>query len=114
MGLVENIKETAKLIQKIDNLDLYKRILDLQSEVMELVDENRRLKEELRVNTELTFDKNAYWIGTGKPREGPFCSCCWDGSGKLIRLHLVEIDGAVYCPSFAVHILSPPTPFYLV
>jgi len=87
MGIVENIKETAKLIQKIDNIDLYRRILDLQAEVMELVDENRRLKEQLQVRSELTFDKGAYWLGKDeKTRDGPFCSRCWDVDRKLVRI----------------------------
>jgi hypothetical protein len=40
MGIVDNIKDVAKTVRQIDNIELYKQILDLQGEGMELVEEN--------------------------------------------------------------------------
>ncbi len=87
MGVVESVKDAVKIIQQMDNLDLYRTLLDLQAQVMDLVDENRELESRLEVRDELAFDQNAYWRSTpGKRREGPFCSRCWDFEGKLVRL----------------------------
>lgn len=35
MGLYDGIKDAAKLIQKADNIELYQKLLDLSSQVME-------------------------------------------------------------------------------
>ena len=49
MGIVDNFKETAKLVQQLGNMDLYRRILDLQGEAMELTEQLRTKDEEIRV-----------------------------------------------------------------
>lgn len=54
MGITDNVKETVTLIQKIDNIDLYRKVLDLQSEVMAVVEENTELKRRLRISGDLT------------------------------------------------------------
>lgn len=91
MGIVDNIKDTVALIQKMDNLDLYRKVLDMQAEVMALVEENADLKRKLRVSDELVFRDNAYWRGQGSQREnGPFCPRCWDSEAKLIRLKITK------------------------
>jgi len=37
MGIVEDVREAVKLVQQVDNIDLYRKILDLQAEVQEMV-----------------------------------------------------------------------------
>ncbi len=83
MGAVDTLKETIGLIQKIDNLELYRQMIDLQTQVFDLVEENRSLKERLSTRETLTFRANAYWAG----EDGPFCSSCWDSKFQLVRLH---------------------------
>lgn len=83
MGIIETLKDTISVIQKADNLDLYKRMLELQTQVFALVEENRTLHERLAMKEKLSFRDNYYWIGD----EGPYCSPCWDGAGKLVRIH---------------------------
>lgn len=48
MGIIDNIKDIASIVQKADNIDLYSRILDLQKEAMDLVWQNNELKSEIR------------------------------------------------------------------
>lgn len=84
MGIIDTLKETVGLIQKVDNIDLYRRMVELQTEVYSVIEENRALKEKLATREKLTFRRNCYWIGD----DGPFCSRCWDVDGKLVRLHL--------------------------
>ena len=84
MGAVDTLKEVVGLIQKVDNIDLYRKVMSLQEQVYELFEENRLLKERLTMRETLQFKSNAYWRGD----EGPFCSSCWDGEQKLVRLHI--------------------------
>jgi len=94
-------------VQQIDNVDLYQKILDLQSEVMELCDENAALKAQVKHLSEkfglkesLVFEKNFYWLPEqgGESKSGPFCSSCWDSQMNLIRL--VTVQGKYYgCPT---------------
>jgi hypothetical protein len=90
MGVIETVKDIGVLIQKLDNMDLVKRLVELQEEVYEVVVENRDLKEQnrtlqekLTTREQLAFRNNAYW----KREDGPFCSRCWDGESQLVRLH---------------------------
>lgn len=84
MGIVDTLKETVGLIQKVDNIDLYRRMLELQAQVLSLVEENRVLRENLADRQSVTFRDNAYWQEDGSS----FCSKCFDVEQKLVRLHL--------------------------
>ncbi len=106
MGLIETTKEVVGLLQQIDNLELYRRMIELQQQAYALVDENRVLKERLATRDELTFRKNAYWRGEA---DGPFCSPCWDSKSTLIRLH-VRQGYQPQCPSCKHSAADPDTP----
>ena len=45
MGILDTLKDAVTLIQKADNIELNRTILGLQSQVFDLVEENRRLKD---------------------------------------------------------------------
>ncbi len=60
---------------------------------MDLMEENRRLKEEInsikenyKLGKKLVIEKSAYWEINGNEKNGPFCSGCWDNNNKLIRI----------------------------
>ncbi len=36
MGMIEDIKEAVKIVQQIDNMELYRKLLDLQVEALDL------------------------------------------------------------------------------
>jgi regulator of replication initiation timing len=107
MGIIDKVKSIASMIQKVDNIELYKTILDLQANVMELVEENGRLKsdlaefsEKLKTKESLFFEHDAYWSKKADgTKDGPFCSNCWDSKQKLIRLHLWGNDEYSGCPN---------------
>ena len=46
MGLYEGIKDVAKVVQQADNIELYKQLLDLSNQALEMQAEIARLKEE--------------------------------------------------------------------
>lgn len=104
MGIVDTVKDVAKLVQRADNIELYGKILELQSQIMGLLEENRDLKEQLRelrdnsdFRTSLVFEGNCYVRDTEAGREH-YCSKCLDAEGKAIRLQRLD-RGLLYCPS---------------
>ena len=67
MNIIDNAKEVVKIIQQIDNIELYRKILDLQSEINNLVSENTSLKQQLQecqerllIQQSLMFEDNVY------------------------------------------------------
>lgn len=114
MSIIENAKEAVKLVQQIDNIELYRTILNLQAEIMEVVDQNRtlkseneELKEQLKFKEGLIFEGKAYWFKNSEGiKEGPFCSNCWDVKKLSVRLH---VDGTYhFCPNCKVEFRYPP------
>ena len=97
MSILEDLKGVVSTIQKIDNIELYRQILDLQKEVLQVVSENVDLKaqlssvkDELRLRRTLRFEYNAYWSGeTLETSDGPFCAMCWDTKQQLVRMLVV-------------------------
>lgn len=118
MSIIDDVKSVAKLIQQIDNVELYRKILDLQGEVMGLVQENSELrkemaalKEHLRVTESLKFERNVYW--NEKPdgtKEGPFCSKCWDKEKLLVRMTTMGNPQYHRCPACNVAINTSGRP----
>jgi hypothetical protein len=106
MGAVENVKEVADLIRKFNDIDLNRRILKLEEEVIDLTRDKRRAEERveelthaLRFKTQLTFKDPYYWID-GDPN--PYCPACWDT--KRVAAHIVTIKEPMHydkqqCPS---------------
>jgi len=102
MGVLDEVKSIASLIQKIDNIELYRKILDLQAEIFKLVEENTGLKHKVAdlertkvIASELRFERDAYWRGA----DGPFCSNCWDNHQGLIRMLKCGNPAFSQCPS---------------
>ena len=89
MGAIDTLKELGTLVQKLDNLELLKRMVELQEQVFSLVTENQelrresqRLSEQLAQRDQMEFRQNSYW----KRDEGPFCSRCFDVERKSVRM----------------------------
>ena len=105
MGIIDDIKSIAKTIQQADNIALYQKILDVQGEALEVVEENNKLREEnkelkekLKIKETLVHDNNAYWIKSVEGKDGPFCSRCWDVEKNLVRLHPCGNPADYDCP----------------
>lgn len=103
MNIIDGIKEVAQVVRKADNIELYRQILDLQQEAMELVEANYRLRNELRelsdikeIQSELVFKDNVYQLNSDG-EIGFYCTTCWDVNNKLVRLHENSYE-MVYCP----------------
>jgi hypothetical protein len=94
MGILDNAKQVAKAVEEIHNLDLYQRVLALHSDIIELVEENNRLRGEneeltktVALKKEMIFKEPFYY------REGdetPHCPACFEGPATR-AIHLVFI-----------------------
>ena len=104
MAIFDDLKTVAKVLQEAGKIEQYKQILEVQEKLLEMQEkirlqdeEIRTLKEKLKIKENLVFEKDAYWIKRkDDPKEGPYCSACWDKNKKLIHLHH---DGDfLFCP----------------
>ena len=109
MGVIDTVKDVASLVQKLDNIDLLKRMVDLQEQIFDLVCENHEIKEQNRVLAEklatreqMIFRKNSYW----RADEGPFCSRCFDSDSLVIRM-LITPGFAPQCPKCRTVAMDP-------
>ncbi len=93
MGAVENVKEIADLIGKFHDIELNRRILKLEEEVLDLTRDKRRAEEKieelektLRLKKELNFKEPFYWLEGDKT---PFCPACWEGKNQAVHVVFV-------------------------
>lgn len=108
MGIYESIKEIVTLVKKIDNLELYRRILDLQAEVQQFTTEQAKkeariaeLEESLQFKERLVRDGQDYFEmdENGAATGYAYCSHCWevDHVAVHIREDPIESQWSV-CP----------------
>jgi hypothetical protein len=109
MGMLDNLKDAVRLAQTVGNADLYQKLngvqtdfLELSEKARELQEENDQLREQLRQKDRMdeflakrTHRNNAYWIDD----EGPYCTCCWDAKGQIVRMIAHAHAGGAECPA---------------
>lgn len=69
MARIGFVPNSVNIIRQIDNSELYKKILDLQGEILGVVEENSKIKKEIEVlkekasiSNKLTFEPDCYWL----------------------------------------------------
>lgn len=94
MSFYDAIKDAVKIAQQADNIDLLRLLLDVQKESLDLLEENRQLRERIKelednskIGESLIFKYNCYYKENDKDFKEPFCTNCWDSNRKLIRMH---------------------------
>jgi hypothetical protein len=104
VGIIDNFKDLFKVAETVNNIDLYKKLSELQNSVYALQDENRALKDELKqrdkqhdIESRLHPRDNAYYLDDGRQLDGPFCLRCWDVDRKLVRERHGATAGTHYC-----------------
>jgi hypothetical protein len=94
MSLLQDAKAVVELAHQMGNMDLYKRLVELQGQVVELAQRNLELEQELAeitkagdLGAKLQIREDAYWLPRdGQQPDGPFCMTCWDVDNKLVRM----------------------------
>ena len=90
MGLLENLKDVASLAQRVGEIELYKKIVDLEGEVRNITRENRQLEDHvielekrLNLRAAMTFKPPFYYQDGDKT---PFCAPCFEGDEVAVHL----------------------------
>ena len=113
MGFYDAFKDAVDIAQKADNIDLYRKLLDLskdaldlQNEVYKLTEENKQLKAELNrvsemndLENDLELTKDGFYIRISEREEGKniqYCAACWQNNKKLMPF-IKTIGGVRQC-----------------
>ena len=122
MGIIENAKDAVKLVQQIDNIELYQKILNIQAETFELTEQLKQkdeavnqLKEALELKGKFIHKDSAYYITdeNGKIIDGPFCTKCFDVDHIKCRIVANNKAPQVICPNCKVSFSSKPVYHFL-
>ena len=115
MSVVENMKDVADLVKKFNDIELNRRILNLENEVLDLSREKRRAEERveeleraLKFSKELKFNTPFYWL---EGDSEPYCPACWES--KHLAIHVTTSwDPVRYthkeCPACKQHFMTRP------
>lgn len=119
MGLYEGIKDVANLVQKADNIELYRQLLDLsaqaldlQNQISELMSENKKLKEQKDISNRIERHKEAYITLKDDEENILYCSHCWDSKKLLIQCDCNDRIGQMFCPECKEHFAFDSSKFY--
>lgn len=93
MGLYEGIKDVANVIQKADNIELYKQLielsaqaLDMQNKIISLNSENEELKKQKDIENNIERHTEPYITLKNDTQQILYCSHCYDSERKLIQV----------------------------
>lgn len=94
MSVISNAKEIADLIKNLGDAELYRKIIELEGEIIELTRENHALSERiheltktLNIKETMSFNQPFYY------QEGdivPFCPNCWETNNVAIHMIVGE------------------------
>lgn len=103
MGLYEGIKDVAKIVQQADNIELYRQLLDLceqalemQNKINQLSSENAELKKKQDLEERIQRHQLLYLTLKDDTDDFFYCSHCWDNDRKLIQMS--KYHGEFFCP----------------
>jgi hypothetical protein len=103
MGLYEGIKDVAKIVQQADNLELYRQLIDLSAQALDmqaainkLTEENAELKKKQDIEKRIQRHQELYLTLRGEEGDILYCSHCWDNDRKLIQMR--KSYGECLCP----------------
>src|SRR5499427_6448984 len=90
MNILDRAKDVAQAVHEIKNLELSQRIVNLHSDIVALVEENVRLKDEikelketLRLKREMKYKEPFYFVDGD---DVPFCPACWESKSQPVHL----------------------------
>lgn len=105
MGLYEGIKDAIGIAQKADNIELYRQLLDLgaqalemQSEIARLTAENEELRKAKDINSRIIRHEQPFITLERENEKIRYCATCWGKLGMLIQLRCSDNTGGFECP----------------
>ena len=105
MGWYEAIKDGIATTQKADNIPLAQNLMDAQKQIFDLIDENQKLKEQIKelqetadISKKIERHEDAYITLADDPDKRIYCSCCWDTKKILVQGQKPGV-GTYCCPA---------------
>lgn len=105
MGWYDAIKDGIAVAQQVDNIPLVEKLIEAQKQILDLVNENQKLREQIREMQETTDiagkierHEDAYITLADDPDKHIYCSCCWDTKKMLVQGQKTGV-GTYRCPS---------------
>ena len=112
MSFYDALKDVIGIAQKSDNIELYRQLLDLgaqalemQAEIAALREENSELKRTRDLENEIQYHLDAYVTKTTDTIPIKYCAACWVDKKKLVPMQ--DVGMANYkCPLCKSHIVD--------
>ena len=79
--MIDKIKEAINLVS---DLSVKKKLIEAQEMMLEIQEENQRLKEQLALSETIIYHEGPYITIEGRP--GYYCANCYGRNGVLIQL----------------------------
>ena len=105
MGWYDAIKDGIAVAQQVDNIPLVEKLIEAQKQILDLVNENQKLREQIKEMQETTDiagkierHEDAYITLADDPDKRIYCSCCWDTKKMLVQGQKTGV-GTYCCPS---------------
>ena len=105
MGWYDAIKDGIAVAQQVDNIPLVEKLIEAQKQILDLVNENQKLREQIKEMQETTDiagkierHEDAYITLADDPDKHIYCSCCWDTKKILVQGQKTGV-GTYRCPS---------------
>ena len=105
MGWYDAIKDGIAVAQQVDNIPLVEKLIEAQKQILDLVNENQKLREQIREMQETTDiagkierHEDAYITLADDPDRHIYCSCCWDTKKILVQGQKTGV-GTYCCPA---------------
>jgi hypothetical protein len=97
MSIIDNAKEVADLVKKIGDIELYRKIVALEGEVIDLTREKRALENRVGeleraivFTKKLTF-KEPFYFAEGDAT--PYCPACWEIKREAVHVIRLWSEG---------------------
>lgn len=112
MAFYDAMKDAISMAQKADNIELYRQLLDLgaqalelQAEVAHLREENQQLRAKKDLESRIIRHQAPFVTLKDDPDEIAYCSNCWDSKRLLIQMHIYDSYGldAYRCHTCKAH-----------
>lgn len=115
----ESIIQAKQIADNMDNNLLKSIIVDLQSAILDLQQENLNLREKCSTQDSFNMqfkDDMYYNQKNDNTLDGPYCSACYDNKSKAIRMNTIT-TGCYGCPvcknTIYTDKFETPSPVYL-
>lgn len=99
------IKDVAAIARKLENIDLYKKLLDIGQQALDLQNENANLKKEIerlkdikKIEEDIQPQIEPYFTLKSDNIDRYFCSTCWAREKTTIQMYY-DGDRKLMCPS---------------